>query len=179
MARDDLPQPTGSGGEISAVVNGSAPDDAVDLALDTVTNLRDWYRRQAVKARLGHRVTELGFIVFGAAVPLVAALGLSSTVAAMFGAGVVVLTGVRGLYQWHENWLAFIDAQLALETELALFAVSASPYDGPDRAAVLIRAAEAVKTAETRQWSTRRRAAHGVAPGTTADPGLTATPGQP
>ncbi|WP_326673382.1 DUF4231 domain-containing protein [Streptomyces canus] len=143
------------------MLNGTTPDDAVGGALSTVTDLRDWYARQAGKARLGHRVTELGVIVLGAAVPLTVALGLGSTVAAVCGAGVVVLTGVRGLYQWHENWLDFSDARLSLETELALFAVGASPYDGPNRAAALVRAAEGVKTAETKQWSTRRRAALG------------------
>ncbi|ETK37479.1 DUF4231 domain-containing protein [Microbispora sp. ATCC PTA-5024] len=154
------------------MVNGSAPDDAAAVALTRVTGLRDWYARQAARARLGHRGTELGVIVLGAAVPLTAALGLGSTVAAVLGAGVVVLTGVRGLYQWHENWLAAIDAQLSLETELALFAVGASPYDGPDRAAVLIRTAEAVKTADARQWSSRRRAARlpdGAGAGSAAD----------
>ncbi|WP_213454862.1 DUF4231 domain-containing protein [Rhizomonospora bruguierae] len=146
------------------MANASAPADPAAVALSTATDLRDWYARQAGRARLGHRVTELGVIVLGAAVPLAAALRLGGAVAAVLGAGIVVLTGIRGLYQWHENWLAFTRVRLALETELALFAVGAAPYDGPDRAVLLVRAAEAVKSADTKQWGSRRRAAAGLAP---------------
>lgn len=130
------------------------PDRAVELAR---RRLR-WYRREARKARLGYQYLELAQLVAGALVPVGVAVGWSTATAAALGAAVVFAGGARAVFQWHDNWLGFIGAQMQIERELALYEVDAPPYDRPDRGQALVREVERIALEETHGWSARRQA---------------------
>ena len=125
---------------------------------------RDWYAKHAPLARLGYQLLEIVVITLGASVPVAAALDADVGVTAVLGAAVVVATGVRSVFRWQENWIGFIDAQIQLDDEIALYAFGDAPYDGTDRGERLARAVQAVKRQETERWRARRNAAGRSAP---------------
>ncbi len=115
-----------------------------------------WYRREARKARLGYQYLELAQLVAGALVPVAVAVGWSKAATAALGAIVVFAGGARAIFQWHDNWLGFIGAQMQIERELALYEVRAAPYDDASRDQALVREVERIAGEETQRWSTRR-----------------------
>ncbi len=127
-----------------------------ERALELVRRRLSWYRREARKARLGYQYLELAQLVAGALVPLAVAVHWDNAVAAGLGAVVVCAGGARAVFQWHDNWLAFIDAQMRIERQLALYEVGAAPYGGYDRAQRLVLEVEAVAASETQRWRARR-----------------------
>lgn len=136
---------------------GAAHSDASDRIPAAALERLAWYKRQAKKARLGYQYLEFAQLIAGALVPLAVAVHWSTAVAAGLGAAVVVLGGARAIFQWHDNWLAFIDAQIGIEREIALYRIRATPYEAPEAAATLVRKIEQITLDETRRWSSRRR----------------------
>ncbi len=135
------------GGSLPAVLTRGSSDFALTFAKERC----DWYHNAARTARFGYLATELLMVVLGAAVPLAAALESSVRLMAALGAAIVVLTGIRGIFQWHENWLGFIDAQMDIETEMALYQARYAPYADEDRGERLMRNVEDIRIRETRQ----------------------------
>ncbi len=131
-----------------------APDRADEIARGRLR----WYRREARKARLGYQYLELAQLVAGALVPVGVAVGWSTAATAALGAVVVFAGGARAVFQWHDNWLGFIGAQMQIERELALYEVGAPPYDRPDRGQTLVREVERIALEETHGWSAQRQA---------------------
>ena len=119
---------------------------------------RDWYAKHAPLARIGHQLLEIVVIALGASVPVAVALDADVGVTAVLGAAVVVAAGVRSVFRWQENWIGFIDAQIQLDDEIALYAFGDPPYDGADRGERLARAVQAIKRQETERWQARRSA---------------------
>jgi len=142
----------GEGIELAA--KASAKDD--ESALERAHARLAWYRREARKARLGYQYLELAQLVAGALVPLAVAVRWGTAVTASLGAAVVFLGGARTIFQWHDNWLAFIEAQMRIERALALYRVRAAPYAGLDRAQQLVGEVEAITADETKRWQARR-----------------------
>jgi hypothetical protein len=140
--------------EIEVAAKASAEDD--ESALEQAHARLAWYRREARKARLGYQYLELAQLVAGALVPLAVAVRWGTAVTASLGAAVVFLGGARTIFQWHDNWLAFIEAQMRIERTLALYRVRAAPYAGPDRAQRLVGEVEAITADETQRWRARR-----------------------
>jgi Protein of unknown function (DUF4231) len=132
-----------------------AEDD--ERALEQAHMRLAWYRREARRARLGYQYLELAQLVAGALVPLAVAVGWGTAVTASLGAAVVFLGGARTIFQWRDNWLAFIEAQMRIERALALYRVRAAPYAGPDRAQRLVGVVETVTADETQRWQARRQ----------------------
>jgi hypothetical protein len=139
----------------SSATAGASADPARAQAL-AQERLR-WYTSQARKARLGYQSLELVQLLAGALVPLAVALGWGKATTAALGAVVVLAGGMRTLFQWHDNWLGFVGAQLRIERELALYEVGARPYDDGRRGQTLMVEVEAVVMEETRSWTTRRK----------------------
>jgi len=125
---------------------------------------RDWYAKHAPLARIGYQLLEVVVIALGAAVPVAAALDADVGVTAVLGAAVVVAAGIRSVFRWQENWIGFIDAQIQLDDEIALYVFGDAPYDGADRGERLARAVQAIKRQETERWQARRNAGGRPAP---------------
>jgi len=141
---------------------GTPPNPAVDPGRDPhlvyARQERDWYAKHAPRERLGYQSLEILVLALGASVPVAAAVHADAGVTAVLGAAVVVATGVRSVFRWQENWIGFIDAQIQLDDQIALYALGDAPYDGADRGECLAREVQAIKRQETERWRARRRA---------------------
>jgi hypothetical protein len=114
----------------------------------------NWYNKEAWKCKLGYRIIEISILIVGAAVP-VAALSFpgNGMAAAVLGAIVVVLTGLRHVFQWHDNYLRFTTASSFLTQAQRSYDVHSPPYDdSATRERELIALVNRVEDQETEGW---------------------------
>ncbi|MEV6428808.1 DUF4231 domain-containing protein [Nocardia sp. NPDC051463] len=114
----------------------------------------EWYRQAALKARRYHRLTEILQLVGSATIPLSAVLLEGNTaVPATLGAAVVVITGLRSAFHWHEDYLRFNQAREAVEAERRLYRTGAEPYNvASSRDQLLAKAVTAIEQREMGAW---------------------------
>jgi hypothetical protein len=93
-------------------------------------------------------------IVVSALVPLSAvALPGNTLVPAALGSAVVMITGLRSVFHWHENYLRFSHAREAVEAERRRFRTGATPYDDHQtRETVLAEAITRIEQEEMGHW---------------------------
>jgi hypothetical protein len=78
----------------------------------------EWYKTHAIRSRKSFTLLETSILLLGAAIPTSAALAQdSTTVPAILGAGVVILSGLRGIFHWQDNYIRFSRAREAVEAE--------------------------------------------------------------
>lgn len=113
-----------------------------------------WYRTAAIRARRLYRSAEISVIVVSALVPLSAVVLPGNTiVTAALGSAVVVITGLRSVFHWHENYLRFSRAREAVEAERRRFRTGVKPYDDHrTREAALTEAITRIEQEETGHW---------------------------
>jgi hypothetical protein len=131
----------------------AAPDPALAVALDELR----WYRRNANRARLANRVTEVLLLLASAATTVVAALGVTPWVTALLAATALVLTGLRRSFDWHENWVSYISRWSELRSVVHQYQLL--PEDRRDEQArrQLVSSVDDIVSTETEQWASRRR----------------------
>jgi hypothetical protein len=138
----DVTQPAGAG--------GAGPEYAMGL----LDGSYEWYRRAAIRSRRNYKVSETVLLVVAAGIPTSAVLvQKSGTVPAILGALVVVLTGLRSIFHWQDNYLRFSAAREALEAERRSYNTRATPYD--DEAArdqILAASVSRIERAEMGGW---------------------------
>lgn len=122
-------------------------------ALELASSSYEWYRRAAIKARRYHRLTEVLQLVCSAAIPVSAVLvDRNTAVPAVLGAVVVVITGLRSSFHWHDDYLRFSQAREAVEAQRRLFRTGAYPYDSDTREEVLAKAVTEIEQNEMGAW---------------------------
>jgi hypothetical protein len=154
-------------------MSSTAPgDDPLELLDREYT----WYRSHAVSAGRRYKVLEVLVLAFAALVP-VSAVVAESWVTALLGAVVVVLTGVRSIFSWQEDWLRFTEAWQQLQFARTLYVNELAPYDdAATRVGLLVRRVQEIQAAETRGWLSLRAddsrgQASQIVPGFQAPPG--------
>ncbi|SNY33868.1 DUF4231 domain-containing protein [Paractinoplanes atraurantiacus] len=120
---------------------------------------RERYLRNAGTARRAYQVSETLLIVFAAAIPASVAFTDDARVPAVLGGLVVVLTGLRTLFRWHDNWIRNIETMVQLEAEWARFRHRLDDYDKADREALFVQAVKGIELSETQGWVGLRRTA--------------------
>jgi hypothetical protein len=99
-------------------------------AMTVANNSYEWYRTHAVISRQAFRISEIALLIVSAAIPAAAAVQPHNAIApAILGAIVVVLTGLRVVFHWQDNYLRFSRAREAVEAERRLYYTGAEPYD--------------------------------------------------
>src|SRR5262249_50947931 len=74
-------------------------------------------------------------------------------VPAILGAVVVVISGLRAVFHWQDNYLRFSGAREAVEAERRLYFTSAKPYEDPrTRDQLLAAAVSRIEQEEMRGW---------------------------
>ncbi|MFJ6908474.1 DUF4231 domain-containing protein [Streptomyces griseoluteus] len=113
-----------------------------------------WYRQAAIKARRLHRVAETLLLLVSAAIPASAVVSPhDATTPAVLGSVVVVLTGLRALFHWHDDYVRFSQAREAVEAERRLYRTSAAPYGDPGtRDRLLAAAVTRIEQQEMGTW---------------------------
>ncbi|MEO6088240.1 MAG: DUF4231 domain-containing protein [Umezawaea sp.] len=117
------------------------------------------FARQARRSRNGYFVLEGFALVSAAAVPASVAIGASLAVPAMLGALVVVLSGLRQLFRFHEEWISASQTRYAIEREIALFVAGHQTYQGAHATASLILTIEDIAAADGARFAQRRERA--------------------
>lgn len=139
--------------EIGQVLE-SAGDASAPLVLAEFDKLTEWYARKAWQARQWHFAVGVLLILTGASVSVVAlSLPDQGVLVAALGAAVVVLTGVRSLFHWQENWFRFTGACQALKQERRKYIVGDPPYEDPaTRHRELVKVMNGIESKETQAW---------------------------
>lgn len=124
-----------------------------NYALRLADESYEWYRNAAIKARRYYRLSESMQITLAAAIPVVSVL-FSSTTAfpAILGGLVVVLTGLRSIFHWHDDYLRFSEAREAVEAERRLYITQAEPYDNQRRDQLLVGSITRIERQEMGRW---------------------------
>jgi hypothetical protein len=113
-----------------------------------------WYRAAAIRSRRMYRVSETAVLIVAAAIPATAAVAPhNAIISAVLGAIVVILSGLRAIFHWQDNYLRFSGAREAVEAERRLYNTGAKPYDDPaTRDQMLAAAISRIEQAEMGGW---------------------------
>lgn len=122
-----LPPPWGE-----PVVETSSGEPAAGYALGLADASYAWYRGAAIRARRYFRLTEILQLVISTSIPVIAVLfpGDARSLA-VIGAVLVVLTGLRSVFHWHDDYIRFSQAREAVEAERRLYITQSEPYENP------------------------------------------------
>lgn len=132
---------------------GAAPVAAPETPTTPAQASLGWYKKHAWWAKAWYRASEVTLVVLGAMVPVSTVITSDPIAPALLGAGVVVVTGLRQVFTWHEDWVRFSAAVVALSAEQVRFANRVPPYDQPDALAQLAMKVSELESAETRSWT--------------------------
>jgi hypothetical protein len=129
-------------------------DTNLSYAMKLANDSYEWYRVHASRSRRNYKVSETALVVFAAAVPTSAVVVPHDvTIPAVFGAVVVVLTGLRSIFHWQDNYLRFSAAREAVEAERRGYNTAAEPYgDMGSRDRFLAAAVTRIEQEEMRGW---------------------------
>src|SRR5262245_8185791 len=135
--------------------NADGPERAQSYARGVADASYDWYKRAAIRSRKGYRISETLILAVSAAIPTSAALASDNVVApAILGGLVVVLTGLRAIFHWQDNYLRFSGAREAIEAERRLYNLWAEPYeDAATREQVLAASVSRIEEEEMKGWT--------------------------
>jgi hypothetical protein len=130
-----------------------SPEEA-GYALNLAKNSYEWYRAAAIRSRRLYRISETVLLLVSAAIPASAAIEPgNSIVPAILGSVVVVLSGLRAVFHWQDNYLRFSGAREALEAERRLYFTGAKPYEDPaTRDQVLAAMVSRIEQEEMSGW---------------------------
>lgn len=125
-----------------------------DYALGLADGSHAWYRGAAIKARRYHRLVETLQLLVSAAIPVSAVVWSGDTrLPAVLGGAVVVLTGLRSTFHWHDDYLRFSQAREAVEAQRRLYRTGSEPYDEPlTRGRLLAAAVTRIEQEEMGSW---------------------------
>jgi hypothetical protein len=138
------------------MVPGMTATTPGDDPLEVLGEQFDWYRSHAKSSGQRYRVLEVTLLVVAASVP-VSAVVSDSWVTAALGAVVVVLTGLRSIFSWQEDWLRFTEAWQQLQFARTLYVNRLPPYDDDaNRVSRLVLRVQEIQAAETRGWLSLR-----------------------
>jgi hypothetical protein len=125
-----------------------------DVTLRRLNSQIRWYDQQASLNNVGHKSLRVVSLAAAATIPVLAALSAPAVAAAILGAGIVVLEGMQGLFQFSRNSVAFGVTRESLKREKYLYLASAGAYArsrNPDR--LLAEQIEALVAQETSAWA--------------------------
>jgi hypothetical protein len=134
------------------------PDNAdeqtrTDQVMARLDDQIGWYSRAATRNRRGHWTLRIASLTMAAAIPLTVLLEQPSVLAALLGAGIVVVEGAHELFRLQQNWTSYRATAEALKHEKYLFLAGAGPYrDEANPRPLLAERIEALISGETAQW---------------------------
>lgn len=134
----------------------SLPEGYPKAPYDDVVAACRWYFDAAQKARFGYQASEVVILLFAASVPIAGILlPTQAWAAAVLGAIVTALTGLRAVFHWRVNWNRYAVTHMQLVAELRLYTAAAPPYDGkpPQREEYLATKVNQIITLETISWA--------------------------
>jgi hypothetical protein len=137
-------------------ITNAAPDLPVkhSYAMALATESFNWYKRHAVSSRRAYKCSETALVIVAAAIPTSAAIAPHNVIVpAVLGAVVVILSGLRSVFHWQDNYLRFSGAREAVEAERRLYETGAAPYaDETSKDQILAAAISRIEQEEMAGW---------------------------
>ena len=133
------------------------PGDALDkptYSMHLANESYDWYRSHAIHSKKTYQIVEVSILTVSAAIPAAAAISPhNALVPAVLGALAVVLSGLRAVFHWQDNYLRFSGAREAVERERRLYYTKVAPYSDPAiREQALAQAVSRIEQEEMSGW---------------------------
>ncbi|NRQ36300.1 DUF4231 domain-containing protein [Nonomuraea sp. NN258] len=130
-------------------------DEPAGYALRVADDSYTWYRGAAIKARRHYRLSEILQLLISAAIPVSAVMNPNDAKApAILGAILVVLTGLKSIFHWQDDYLRFSAAREAVEAERRLYLTGAEPYaDLSTKDQTLAAAVTRIERQEMEVWT--------------------------
>ncbi|MEU8749114.1 DUF4231 domain-containing protein [Streptomyces chartreusis] len=134
--------------------SGGSPVAGPGYAMSLANRSYDWYQGAAVRARRNFRLSETLLLLISAAIPVSAVLwSKNAEIPAVLGGIVVVITGLRSVFHWQDDYLRFTEAREAVEAERRLYNTGAEPYADPaTRDQALAAAVTRIEQREMGTW---------------------------
>jgi hypothetical protein len=101
-----------------------------------------------------YNLAEIAVILLSATIPTATSLGAGSDTAAVLGALVVVVGGLRHLCRWGENWIRSSKTLIDLQAEVTKWSQGIPPYENGPATKELVGRVEAIVLGETASWAT-------------------------
>jgi len=133
------------------------PWDTSDPPLALAEQQMRWYARHRNQSRVAYQVSEVSILLAAAATTLAAALQASPWTTASLAATSLIFTGLRKIFDWHEDWVSYSSAWAELRA--AVHDYRLLPDDRRDQQAQqhLVDKVNEVTSKETNRWASRRR----------------------
>ncbi|HEY2701149.1 MAG TPA: DUF4231 domain-containing protein [Pseudonocardiaceae bacterium] len=131
----------------------TSPDPALAVALRELA----WYERNANRARLANRISEILLLVLSAATTVAAALSAPAWLTASLAAAALVITGVRKTADWHENWVSFRARWSELRTFVNQYRLLPDAQHDDDAKRQLLARVDEIVSSDMGDWAARRR----------------------
>jgi Protein of unknown function (DUF4231) len=151
-------------------------DDSADTskptyAMGIANGSYEWYKTHAIRSKNLYRISETAILIVSASIPAAAATNIhSAIIPAILGALAVILSGLRAVFNWQENYLRFSGAREAVEAQRRLYYTNSQPYDdSATREQVLAASVSRIEQEEMGGWikvaSERPKALYSECPG--------------
>lgn len=135
----------------------TAPDSAA--LPDSVSKRIEWYGQNVPYQRSMYRTAEIAVIVPSATIPAATELGAGADFAAVLGALVGVVGGLRHLFRWGENRIRSNKTLIDLRAEVTKWSQGLPPYENRPATSELVGRVEAIVAGETASWATTLQSA--------------------
>ncbi len=127
--------------------------DEVNSALDRLEEQRKWYSKNSALNKQWFQRLKVVEIIAAALIPFFAGYANLTVLTGILGVFIVVLEGLQGLYQFHDNWTSYRSTSEALKHEKYLYQAKAGPYkDAANPDALLAERVEATVSREHAKW---------------------------
>lgn len=133
------------------------PWASADPALALAQRELNWYVRAAARARISNRVSEVALLVLSAATTVAAALGAPAWLTASLAAAVLIVTGLRKTFDWHENWLSFTANRTELRSLIHHYRLLPADQRDDEARRRLLEQVDETFSSEVGRWASRRR----------------------
>lgn len=115
-----------------------------------------FFARQSRRSRNAYFLLDILALALAASIPVSAAFGAGTEVAAALGAAVVVTSGLRQIGSFHEEWISSAQARYAIERQIVLFTWGREPYQEPGASGKLADEVEKIAASEGVRFMLRR-----------------------
>lgn len=114
-------------------MEANQPDPVPGYAMTIADASYEWYKGHAIRSRRRYRGAELTVLVASAAIPVSVAIWPNlTTITAVLGGTVAIISGLESIFHWRDNYLRYSQAREAVEAERRRYNTSSGSYSDVD-----------------------------------------------
>ncbi len=114
---------------------------------------RKWYSKKSAENKRLFQSLKVVEVIAAAVIPFAAGYSRLTVLTGLLGVLIVVLEGIQGIYQFHDNWIAYRSTSEVLKHEKYLWQAKAGPYKDAEYPDVLLaERVESLVSIEHAKW---------------------------